>query len=115
MTDLGPGTMVTPHVRLVRKLGEGGMGTVWVAEHLRIEAQVAVKFIDPVLVKKHPAMKSRFRREATAAAKINSPHVVRTFDHGEMDDGTPFIVMELLEGESLEDRVARCGRLSTAD
>ncbi len=111
MTVFAPGMMVTPHVRLVRKLGQGGMGTVWVAAHLRLDSEVAVKFIDPLLIQQHPAMKSRFRLEATAAAKINSPHVVRTFDHGEMDDGTPFIVMELLEGESLADRLDGWGPL----
>jgi serine/threonine-protein kinase len=104
--------MVTPHVRLVKKLGEGGMGSVWLADHLRLESQIAVKFIDPLLIAKHPSVKSRFRREATAAARIHSPHVVRTYDHGELDDGTPFIMMELLEGESLGDRLERAGPLS---
>ncbi len=115
MMALAPGVMVTPHVRLVRKLGEGGMGTVWAAAHLRLESEVAVKFVDPLLIRKDPSLRTRFRCEATAAAKINSPHVVRVFDHGEMNDGSPFIVMELLEGESLADRLARAGPLRPRD
>ncbi len=107
--------MVTPNVRLVRHLGDGGMGSVWVATHLRLESEVAVKFIDPLLIQQQPSIRARFRREATAAAKIDSPHVVRTFDHGEMDDGTPFIVMELMRGESLADRIHRSGPLGLRD
>ncbi len=112
MGELGPGTFVTPHVRLVRLIGKGGMASVWLADHLKLDSQVAVKFLDPLLVARSPTLKSRFRREATAAAKIHSPHVVRTFDVGEMEDGTPYIVMELLEGESLGDRLERAGPLS---
>ena len=96
MTALEPAAMVTPHVRPIRKIGEGGMGSVWAALHLRLDSEVAVKFIDPELIEKHPEIRARFRREATAAAKIKSPNVVRIFDHGEMQNGTPFIVMELL-------------------
>ncbi len=107
VSELTAGSLVTSHVRLVRKLGEGGMGSVWVADHLRLETEVAVKLIDPLLMKKHPSMKRRFQREATAAAKLKSPHVVRIFDHGETDDGVPFIVMELLAGEGLDQRLAR--------
>jgi len=104
---LSAGTMVTDRIRLERLLGEGGMGSVWVAEHLTLGAKVAVKFVSPELSTKHPELHARFLREAAAAAKINSPHVVRTFDFGAMPDGTPFLVMELLEGESLADRLQR--------
>ncbi len=103
--------MVTDNVRLVRLLGRGGMASVWVAEHLVLQTEVAVKFISPELVKKTPSMLERFKREASAAAKIKSPHVVQTFDSGVMDDGTPYIVMELLEGESLGDQLERVGTL----
>ena len=88
------------------------MGSVWVGYHQALDAQVAVKFIHPDLVKRVPGVAARFRREASASAKIKSPHVVRSFDHGEMDDGTPFIVMELLEGESLSERLERSGKLT---
>ncbi len=109
------GTKVTPNVKLDRLLGQGGMGSVWTADHLTLGTQVAVKFIDPELVKEHPTLRSRFTREAKAAAVIKSPHVVRVFDHGEVEDGTSFIVMELLEGESLFDRLERAGPLSFSE
>ena len=109
--DLAAGTLVTSTVRLVRLLGEGGMGSVWVADHLALKTQVAVKFVSPQLIKEDSSILSRFNREAALSAKIKSPHVVQTFDHGVMDDGCPYIVMELLEGESLMERIERDGLL----
>ncbi|MBW2526815.1 MAG: protein kinase, partial [Deltaproteobacteria bacterium] len=115
--DIGPGTMVTPNVRLVRMLGEGGMGSVWVAEHLSLDTEVAVKFILPEMLDYgEGGTFARFRQEAKAAARVKSPHVVQVFDQGIMEPSqTPYIVMELLEGESLGDRLQRDERLSTAD
>ena len=92
--------MVTPSVKLVRPLGEGGMGAVWVAEHLALRTQVVVKFIGSGLRGSKEAQE-RFSREAAAASQVKSPHVVQTFDHGVTDDGIPYIVMELLEGRDL--------------
>lgn len=106
------GTRVTDRVQLVRLLGRGGMGSVWVADHLTLERQVAVKF---VLQDSGREALDRFSREAKLAAKLNSPHAVRVFDHGTMDAGIPFIVMELLEGESLADRLSSTGRLTVAE
>jgi len=91
------------------------MGAVWVAGHLTLGARVAVKFMSAELSMKHPELHARFLREAAAAAKITSPHVVRTFDFGAMADGTPFLVMELLEGESLADRLRRHGALPPSE
>jgi serine/threonine-protein kinase len=110
--DLAAGTMVTPNVRLVRMLGEGGMGSVWVADHLSLNTQVAVKFISAEILDAHPVVRERFNREASLSAQIKSPHVVQTFDHGMVDDSIPYIVMELLDGESLGDRLERVGTLS---
>jgi eukaryotic-like serine/threonine-protein kinase len=98
---LTPGLLVTQSVRLVRPLGEGGMGTVWVGEHLGLQTEVAVKFISPELSHGDPEIFERFQREARIAARIKSQHVVQVFDHGVMGDDTPFIVMELLQGSSL--------------
>ncbi|MBI4705762.1 MAG: serine/threonine protein kinase [Deltaproteobacteria bacterium] len=109
--DLGAGTMVTPSVRLVEKLGEGGMGSVWVADHLTLKTRVAVKFVSGELLDRCPEMAERFSREASLAAQLKSPHVAQIFDHGATADGLPFIVMELLEGESLAAHLAREGRL----
>jgi serine/threonine-protein kinase len=92
--------MVTPSVKLVRPLGEGGMGAVWVADHLALRTQVVVKFIADGLKDSKEATE-RFSREAAAAAQVKSPHVVQTFDHGFTADGIPYIVMELLEGRDL--------------
>jgi serine/threonine-protein kinase len=86
------------------------MGSVWVAEHLTLHSLVAVKLIEP-RVASNPDSIARFVREARAAAALRSPHVVQILDHG-VDDGTPYIVMELLEGESLAARLARLGRLA---
>jgi serine/threonine protein kinase len=109
--ELAAGTLVTENVRLIAPLGEGGMGSVWSADHLALRTRVAVKFIAQELLEDDPDMVKRFRREAGAAARIKSPHVVQTLDHGVMNDGTPYIVMELLEGESLAQRLERVGTL----
>jgi len=104
------GEHVTPQVRLVRSIGAGGMGAVWVADHLALKTQVAVKFILAGRENDSEA-RERFSREAEAAAQVKSPHVAQIFDHGVTDDGIPFIVMELLEGEDLSKYVLSQGRL----
>jgi len=107
------GEYVTEHIRLLRELGHGAMGSVWVADHLTLDTQVAVKFINKHLLDgDSDDVCERFAREAKAAAHIKSPHVVQIFDHGMMGGATPYIVMELLEGESLADRLERTGWLS---
>ena len=111
---LRPGRLLTDNIRLVRMLGEGGMGSVWIADHLTLSTQVAVKFMSLDLAEDQSAV-ARFTREATAAAQVKSPHIVQTFDHGVTDDHIPYIVMELLEGEDLGDRVDRAGPLSPKD
>jgi serine/threonine-protein kinase len=110
---LVPGALITPNVRLVRLLGKGGMGSVWVADHLTLRTQVAVKFISDEHTQDADALE-RFSREATAAAQIKSPHVVQVFDHG-VYAGSPYIVMELLEGEDLAARIDRRGPLSLTE
>ncbi len=107
------GQLISNNLRLVRLLGRGGMGSVWVADHLALGAQVAVKFMWRVFAE-NPQFVERFRREAAAAAQIKSPHVAQVFDHGISLDGEPFIVMELLEGEELSKRIKREVSLSPA-
>lgn len=104
------GRVLAQRYRLVDKLGEGGMGSVWRAEHLELGTLVAVKLISEE-VAKNPEALARFRREAHAAAALRSPHVVQILDYG-VDGDTPFMVMELLDGESLADRLARRRSLS---
>ena len=110
--ELKAGINVTKHVRLKRPLGEGAMGAVWVADHLTLKTEVAVKFISAALAADNAEIVARFEQEASVAAQIKSPHVVQTFDQGVMEGGTPYIVMELLEGESMGQRLERTGRLS---
>ncbi len=105
------GQQITATLRLVRLLGQGGMGSVWIADHLSLGTQVAVKFMSPQFAQ-NAGLVQRFRREAMAAAQIKSQHVAQVFDHGVMPDGTPYIVMELLEGEDLRQRIRRVGPLN---
>jgi serine/threonine protein kinase len=109
-----PGTVLCGKYRLERMLGQGGMGSVWQAEHLGLRAPVAVKLMDPLVTQNADAL-ARFHREAHAAAMIRSPHVVQVLDHG-VDEAThtPFIVMELLEGETLGECLMREQMLSPA-
>jgi serine/threonine protein kinase len=102
--------LITPTVRLLHPLGAGGMGSVWVADHLTLRTRVVVKFMSAELAR-DPSHVARFSKEASAAAAVKSPHVVQTFDHGVAPNGVPFIVMELLEGEDLATTLARAGRL----
>src|SRR5688572_17624714 len=110
-TELRAGLLIDGVVRLVGLVGEGGMGSVWVADHLRLGTQVAVKFLSPQLAKESGAI-VRFQHEAMSAAQIKSPHVVQVFDHGVFAGQRPYIVMELLEGEDLAQRLERTGPLS---
>jgi len=98
--------------RLDRELARGGMGSVWVARHLQLDVPVAIKFMEIAVPSPTEALK-RFKREAQSAAQIRSPHVVQILDHG-VDRDVPYIVMELLEGEHLGDRLRRVRRLSLA-
>ncbi|MBI5532179.1 MAG: protein kinase [Deltaproteobacteria bacterium] len=95
-----PGQMIGANVQLVSPLGEGGMGKVWVADHLTLRTKVVVKFMSEELAATAEG-RSRFSREAAAAARVRSPHVVQTLDHGVTDAGVPYIVLELLEGHDL--------------
>lgn len=104
------GTVVAGRYRLERLLGQGGMGSVWAGRHITLDRRVAVKFIHPYLASSAEALR-RFEIEAKAAAKIKSRYAVVVFDHGVTESGQPFIVMEYLEGESLEQRLNRVGRL----
>jgi putative nucleotidyltransferase with HDIG domain len=98
--------------RVVTELGEGGMGTVWFGEHQRIGRRVAIKVLHPHL-SSQPEPVARFVREARAVNEIRHPNIVEVTDFGEKD-GLIYLVMELLEGETLGARLERQGRLSLA-
>jgi serine/threonine protein kinase len=110
MATPAPGLVLGGKYRLVRPLGRGGLAAVWYAEHLTLHSPVALKIIDPVASDDHEESLQRFLREARAAAALRSPHVVQILDYG-VDQDLPYIVMELLEGESLEQRLERQQRL----
>ncbi|MFO0551773.1 MAG: protein kinase [Polyangiaceae bacterium] len=99
-------------IRLVAPLGAGGMGSVWRAEDSSLGRAVAVKVIGTAAPDETAI--ARFKREATLAARIASPHVVQIYAHALTDEGLPYIVMELLRGESLAERLGR-GRLDRAE
>ncbi len=100
-------TVVADRFRLVRMIGRGGMGSVWRAFDTRLDTPCAVKFIEGELANVAEAH-ARFEREAKAAAALRSPHVVEIKDHG-VWQGTPYIAMELLEGEDLGKFLAKSG------
>jgi serine/threonine protein kinase len=99
--------------RLDERLGAGGMGSIWRAYHLVLAAPVAVKLIDREAIPDEETL-GRFMREAQSAATLRSPHVVQILDYG-VDDTLPFIVMELLDGENLAQRLRRLTRLSSTE
>ena len=99
--------------RLLHILGEGGMGTVWAAEHQLLKKQVAVKLLLPQQL--HGPARKRFEREARMAGSIGHPSIVKVFDLGHREDGAPYLVMEYLEGESLADRLENHGALDVSE
>lgn len=103
------GAQVAGRYRLVRKLGSGGMGAVWLAHDTQLDSRCALKLIDPDKAKSEEA-RLRLQREAKAAAQLRGPHVVDVFDHG-VSDGVPYIAMEYLAGEDLAARLDRVGTL----
>jgi serine/threonine protein kinase len=106
-----PGTrLIDGKYRLDRLLGRGGMGAVYAGLHVELERQVALKLLLPDLVGDSHAPE-RFRREARAAARLNHPNVAGVYDFGTLSSGESYIVMELVEGESLRERLAAVGAL----
>jgi serine/threonine-protein kinase len=103
---IGSGTLLVGKYRVTRELGRGGMAAVYEAEHVNIGKRVAVKVLAAELANSAIVIE-RFVREARAAASVKSPYIVEVYDSGRLEDGRPFIAMELLEGESLYDRMAR--------
>lgn len=101
-----PGALLGDKYRLDRLVGRGAMGEVWLATHVTLKQKVAIKLILAEYARVAEA-RARFAREAKAAARLRSQHVVRVYDDGETPWGAPYIVMEYLEGETLEQRLER--------
>jgi serine/threonine protein kinase len=104
--DINPGTVLAGKYRVERVLGRGGMGVVVEARHISLDDRVALKFLLPEYAV-HPDASKRFLREARAAVKIKGPHVARVSDVGTLEDGSPYMVMEYLEGEDASQLLAR--------
>ena len=114
VAQLGQGSIVGGKYRIERVIGLGGMGAVYEATQLNIGRKVALKVVRADLLG-DPTMAKRFQREATAAASVHHPSVVVVHEFGQTDEGTLFLVMELLEGESLAARLKRHHRIAPRD
>ncbi|HEY8091288.1 MAG TPA: serine/threonine-protein kinase [Polyangiaceae bacterium] len=104
------GTVVAGKLRVVRLLGLGGMGAVYEVEHELTKHRRALKLLHADMLN-HPIVVARFVREASAAGHIGNPHIVETFDAGHLPGGEPYIVMEMLKGETLASRIEKLRRL----
>ena len=111
-TEFDPllGTMIDERYLVLSCLGEGGMGRVYQARHVLMDKPVAVKLLHAELA--HiPDLTKRFEREARSSSRLNDPHVITVTDFGKTADGQLYLVMELLEGEELADRIDEGGAL----
>lgn len=105
-----PGSVLDGRYRIDAVLGTGGMGRVYRAEHTKIGKSVAIKVLHAQLTRNHDAAQ-RFQREAIASGRLDHPNIVGVSDFGVLDDGSCYLVMEILEGESLGDRLERDRRI----
>ncbi len=108
------GDVIDGKYRIVRLLGEGGMGAVYEGENTRIHRRVAIKVLHGNVARNQEAVQ-RFEREAQAAGRIGSSHIVEVLDLGDLPDGDRYMVMEFLEGQSLSGRIQSRGHLTPAD
>ncbi|HET7502781.1 MAG TPA: serine/threonine-protein kinase [Kofleriaceae bacterium] len=111
--NLHPGDVIDGRYRILRKLADGGMGTVFLGEHLLIKRRLAIKLLHPELATDR-AMVHRFLNEGSAAGTLGHPHIVESTDMGFTRDRVPYIVFEYLEGCLLTEEIWRLGRLPIA-
>ena len=104
------GDIIADRYHVLKKLGEGGMGTVYLAEHVKMGRRSAVKVMNPGMVNDADAI-SRFNREASNASRINHPNVAAIYDFGETPEGLIYLAMEFVEGDSLTKVIERQGAL----
>src|ERR1700730_7542763 len=109
-TKIPVGTLLAGKYRITREIGRGGMAAVYEAENVDIGKRVAIKVLAQELTTSAIVVE-RFLREARAAAAIRSPYICDVYDSGKLEDGRPFLVLELLEGESLYEQMIRVGQL----
>ncbi|MFC1643160.1 serine/threonine-protein kinase [Myxococcota bacterium] len=106
-----PGDVIAGRLHLVRPLGKGGMGVVWIVHHDVLDVHLAVKMIDLQCVSKPQTMCARVLQEARAAARLSHPAICRVFDYGQTELGDPYVVTELLHGETLAELIKREQRM----
>jgi serine/threonine-protein kinase len=109
--SLEVGQVIENKYRIIRLLGEGGMGAVYEGENIRINRRVAIKILHPAFTSNTDVVQ-RFEREAQAAGRIGNDHILEVIDLGVLPDGDHFMVMEFLDGESMSDRMRRIGRMT---
>lgn len=110
-----PGTrMIADKYRLDRLLGRGGMGAVYEGSHVDLDRRVAIKLLLPDFTADTDALE-RFRREARAAARLNHPNVADTYDYGVLPEGGAYIVMEMVEGQTLREYLDAAGPLAISE
>ena len=112
-SGLSIGIVLQGTYRIVRPLAEGGCGEVYLAAHTRLPGRFAVKLLHRSLVREGDAL-SRFRQEAEITSSLRHPHIVQVFDFNVTDSGVPYLVMELLEGKLLSQRITAAGALDPA-
>ena len=110
---LSTGEIIDGKYRVIRLIGEGGMGAVYEAENVRIHRKVAIKVLHAGVAETAEAVQ-RFEREAQAAGRIGSEHIVEVLDLGNLASGDRYMVMEFMDGDSLSDRIKSRGRLTPA-
>jgi tRNA A-37 threonylcarbamoyl transferase component Bud32 len=110
LTDPLIGRDVIGQYRIEKKLGAGGMGAVYLAQQTSVQRPAVIKVLKSQLDGKLDQA-ARFAIEARAASNLNHPNIVTIYNYGQMEDGTLYLAMEYLEGETLEARIARCGKL----
>lgn len=112
--DCNIGKLLQNRYRLTQRIGQGGMGIVYRAEHLALGTELAVKILGQDAPRNSDSV-ARFHREASIAARLAHPNIVSARDFGLTKDGAPFLVMDLVEGQSLEERIEQRGPLSILD
>jgi serine/threonine-protein kinase len=112
--SLEPGQLIDGKYRIVKMIGEGGMGAVYLGENVRINRKVAIKALHAAYTGNEEVMQ-RFEREAQAAGRIGNDHILEVLDIGQLPDGDHFIIMEYLDGEPLSGRIKNKGRLVPAE
>jgi serine/threonine protein kinase len=113
LSEFAAGTILQGTYRIAGPIAEGGCGEIFLADHTRLPGQVAIKVLHRGL-QQNPEVLSRFRQEAEITATLRHPHIVQVLDFNVTDQGYPYLVMEMLEGQSLSERINDAGELPLA-